>query len=150
MSYGKSRGGMSEYKKVDTQSGVAFADPHRLIQMLMEGALDKIAIAKGCLERNDIAGKGSHISWAISIIDGLRMSLDKTAGGDIAQNLDDLYDYMGRRLLQANIKSDPAMLDEVASLIREIKSAWDAIPDDIRKAHAEAKRREQQDIVEAP
>jgi len=150
MSYGNSRGGMSEYKKVDTQSGVAFADPHRLIQMLMEGALDKIAIAKGCLERNDIAGKGSHISWAISIIDGLRMSLDKTAGGDIAQNLDDLYDYMGRRLLQANIKSDPAMLDEVASLIREIKSAWDAIPDDIRKAHAEAKRREQQDIVEAP
>jgi len=150
MSYGNSRGGMSEYKKVDTQSGVAFADPHRLIQMLMEGALDKIAIAKGCLERNDIAGKGSHISWAISIIDGLRMSLDKTAGSDIAQNLDDLYDYMGRRLLQANIKSDPAMLDEVASLIREIKSAWDAIPDDIRKAHAEAKRREQQDIVEAP
>ena len=149
MSYGNNRGGLNEYKKVDTQSGVAYADPHRLIQMLMEGALDKIAIAKGCIERDDVAGKGSHISWAISIIDGLRMSLDKSAGGEIANNLDDLYDYMGRRLLQANIKADVSMLEEVSSLIREIKSAWDVIPEDIRKAHAEAKRKDQQDVLKA-
>lgn len=142
MNYANQRGALKQYKQVDTQSGVAYADPHRLIQMLMEGALDKLSIAKGCIERDDVAGKGSHISWAISIIDGLRMSLDKDAGGEIANNLDDLYDYMGRRLLQANLNNDIAMLNEVSSLIREIKSAWDAIPEDIIKAHAEAKKAE--------
>jgi len=120
---------LQHYRKVGTQTGVEAATPHRLIQMLLEGALEKINLAKGYMQRGSIAEKGSHISWAISIIDGLRMSLDKTSGGEIAENLDALYDYMGRRLTEANIHNDESMLDEVSGLLLEIKSAWDAVPE---------------------
>ena len=137
MNYAKPTGALKEYSQVGVHSGIASATPHRLIQMLMEGALEKIAAAKGAMTRGDIPVKGAQISWAISIIDGLRMSLDMEAGGEIADNLNRLYDYMGRRLVEANLKNEPAYLDEVANLLKEIKSAWDAIPSDVRKAHAE-------------
>lgn len=126
-------GAIKHYAQVGAQTGVAAADPHRLIQMLMEGALDKIATAKGFLNQGNVAEKGRHISWAISIIDGLRMSLDKDKGGEIATNLDALYDYMTRRLVQANAGNNAAYLDEVASLLKEVKSGWDAIPAEVRR-----------------
>lgn len=128
MGYSNSMKGVSQYKQVGAQTGVESATPHRLIQMLLEGALEKINLSKGYMQRGDIALKGTHISWAISIIDGLRMSLDKEAGGEIASNLDALYEYMGRRLVDANLNNDPKILAEVTSLLLEIKSAWDAIP----------------------
>ena len=80
------------------------------------------------MQRGEIALKASHISWAISIIDGLRMSMDKDSGGEIAQNLDSLYDYMGRRLVEANLHNNIEILNEVAGLLLEIKLAWDAVP----------------------
>lgn len=86
-------------------------------------------MAKGFMERGDVARKGGHISWAISIVDGLRASLDLENGGEIAQNLDDLYDYITRRLARANIENNPVFLDEVASLLRSIKTAWDEVPE---------------------
>jgi flagellar protein FliS len=95
--------------------------------MLFEGALEKIAVARGHLVRGEIPQKGRHISWAITIIEGLRASLDMEQGGEIARNLNDLYLYMDRRLVEANLASDAALLDEVSSLLREIKEAWDAI-----------------------
>ncbi len=125
---------LKQYKKVGTETDVMTASPHRLIQMLLEGALEKINLAKGYMQRGQIPLKGSHISWAISIIDGLRMSLDKDQGGEIAENLDALYDYMGRRLAEANLKNDTAMLDEVVGLLLEIKAGWDAIATDTRPA----------------
>ncbi len=128
MNYSSQMSGAQQYKKVGAHSEVGAASPHRLIQMLLEGALEKINLAKGYMQRGEIALKGNHISWAISIIDGLRMSLDREAGGEIADNLDALYDYMGRRLAEANMTNDPAMLEEVSGLLLEIKSAWDAIP----------------------
>ncbi len=130
------RSAISQYGKAGTQSVVEAADPHRLIQMLMEGALDKIAIARGAMERNDFAVKGEHIGWAVSIINGLRGSLDKESGGEVAENLDALYEYMGRRLMEANSANDITMLDEVSGLLREIKSGWDSIPDDVRQDFA--------------
>lgn len=119
---------VKQYSQVGVATGIEQASPHRLIQMLMGGAIDRIAIAKGAMERKDTANKGAHISWAISIIDGLRASLDKNAGGEIAQNLDDLYDYMIRRLMRANMEDNPDLLDEVLSLLRSIKDAWDSLP----------------------
>lgn len=133
MTYSNKGQPVNQYRQVSAQTEIMHADPHRLIQMLMEGVLEKISAAKGFMARGVIAEKGLQISFAISIIDGLRMSLDKDLGGDIAANLDALYDYMGRRLLAANIENNPAYLDEVASLIKEVKSAWDAIPQNVRK-----------------
>lgn len=127
---------MKQYRSLGMKSAVEDATPHRLIQMLMNGALDKIAAAKGFMEHGDIAQKGAHISWAVSIIDGLRVSLDKSVGGEIAQNLEDLYNYMMMRLTEANLKNDAEYLNEVAGLLRQIKGAWDAIPDEIVREHA--------------
>lgn len=119
---------LSEYASVSVTSGIEDATPHRLIQMLMEGALDKIATAKGHMLHNNLSEKGRHISWAISIISGLQSSLDMEAGGEVSANLDNLYDYMVRRLGVAGASNDPAILDEVSSLLVEVKSAWDVIP----------------------
>ena len=79
------------------------------------------------MTRGEIAPKGEQIGWAISIIDGLRVSLDKSVGGELVENLDALYDYMGQQLVIANMKNDVALLDEVAGLMREIKAGWDGI-----------------------
>lgn len=127
---------MKQYQGLGMKAVIEDATPHRLIQMLMDGALDKIAAAKGFMERGEVAQKGAHISWAVSIIDGLRVSLDKSVGGEIAQNLEDLYSYMMTRLTEANLNNNPDYLNEVSGLLRQIKGAWDAIPDEIVREHA--------------
>lgn len=119
---------LNQYRTTDVHSGIADASPHRLIQMLMDGVLDKLNTAKGCMERGDLAEKGRQVSWAISIIGGLQGSLDLEHGGEIARNLSDLYDYMNRRLLTANLENAPGIVDEVVGLMRELKAGWDAIP----------------------
>jgi len=116
------------YAKVGIESGVSAADPHKLISMLYQGALQAIANAKNGILRKDIPAKGKAISHAISIInDGLNASLDKKVGGELAQNLSSLYEYMGNRLVTANLKNDMAILDEVARLLTDLKAAWDSI-----------------------
>lgn len=132
MNMASAQSALRQYNSVGVQSGIEAASPHRIIQMLMAGALDRIAAAKGFMQRGDIGKKGEYIGWSISIIDGLRASLDHEVGGEISGNLDALYEYMGRRLLEANIKSDAAMLDEVFGLLSEIKGGWDAIPEEVR------------------
>ena len=122
------QGAAGEYASVGTQTGVSEASPHRLIQMLLDGALDKIARARGAMQRKEYAEKGNHITSAGSIVLGLRSSLDLEAGGELAANLDSLYEYMFRRLMEAHAENDEAALDEVSSLLREIKSGWDALP----------------------
>ena len=126
---------MNQYKQVGGQMAIESADPHTLIQMLIDGAIERIIKAKLCMEHNDLAKKGELISKAISIIDGLKVSLDMNAGGDIADNLASLYDYMQRQLLQANLNNETANLDEVVALMNEIRSGWMAIPQDVRDAH---------------
>lgn len=121
---------MKEYRHNDLHGGVAGASPHKLVKMLMDGALEKILAAKGFMAAGNIARKGEQISWAISIIDGLRSCLDKELGGEFAENLSSLYDYMERRLLQANLENDAKILDEVGQLLIEVKLGWDAIPEE--------------------
>lgn len=124
---------LKQYSKVGTNTQVAAANAHRLVQMLMEGALDKIAIAKGHMQRGNIAEKGRHISWAISIINGLSASLDMEKGGEISERLSALYEYMVIQLLAANVENKVEYLDEVAKLVLEIKAGWDGIPEEFRK-----------------
>jgi len=127
------------YAIVDVESGALAADPHRLISMLYQGALLAIANAKNGMMRvaharkarngtlhKEVAAKCASISKAIAIIDdGLNASLDKKVGGELAQNLSSLYDYMCNRLLVANQKNDMAALDEVARLLGDLKGAWE-------------------------
>jgi len=128
MSYTNSHALADHYRKVDTYTAVGAADSHQLVLMLMDGALDKIAMAKGFMERRQIAPKGASIGQAISIINGLRASLDMDAGGEIAANLDALYEYMERRLTEGHARNDSTILDEVSRLLGEIRSAWVEMP----------------------
>jgi len=119
---------LNTYKNVGLESGVAAADPHKLILMLYQGALLAIASAKNQILRNQTAEKGASITKAIKIIDeGLKACLDVKAGGEIATNLSQLYDYMNQRLLIANLKNDITILDEVSALLAELKQAWESI-----------------------
>lgn len=127
MTYSSARNAPGQYSKMAVQTGIESASPHRLIQMLMEGVLEKLARAKGFMQRNEIRAKGQQIGWAISILEGLKASLNKAEGGEIAQNLEDLYIYMEQRLIAANRENDPAILDEVIALMRQIKDGWDGI-----------------------
>lgn len=146
MSYTNPRGAAQKYNQVRTHAQVEGASPHRLIQMLVEGALEKIRVAKGLIEAHNIPEKVRYINWALTIVDGLRQSLDMENGGQIAQNLDALYDYMQRRLIIANMENNPKILDEVASLLLEIKTAWDAVPEIINK---EAKNQAAEQAISA-
>lgn len=123
---------MSQYKQVGVQAAVSGVDPHTLIQMLFDGAIERLNTAKLHMQKNNIQLKGENISKAISIIDGLRTSLDMSKGGDISVNLEALYDYMQRQLLEANINNKVEKVDEVISLLNEIRAGWGGIPQKIR------------------
>lgn len=126
--FGTTRKGVSAYASVGIETGVAAASPHQLIVMLFDGACVAIRSALLHMEKGDVAAKGMAISKAMLIIEnGLRASLDKKAGGEIAANLDALYDYMGRRLLQANLENNAEMLEEVRKLLTDLRETWNAI-----------------------
>ena len=127
---------LSAYQEIG-KSDLTYADPHRLISMLMDGALDRIARARHAMQAGRVAEKGELISNAITIISGLKGCLDMEAGETLSANLADLYDYMCRRLVQANAADDDALLDEVSNLLGEIRFAWDAIPESAKRTGEE-------------
>ncbi|MBD1550672.1 flagellar export chaperone FliS [Pseudomonas typographi] len=118
---------LRQYRNVNTQAALEDASPHRLIQMLMDGGLNRIAQARGKMERGELADKGVLIGKAVAIISGLREGLDFQRGGDIAQNYARLYDYISRRLVEANRSNDVRILDETSRLLGTLKQGWDSI-----------------------
>jgi len=123
--YASARKALAAYAEVGVETGVASADPHKLILMLFEGAIVAISNARLSIERGEVAAKGAAITKAIAIIDGgLKASLDVKAGGQVAERLEALYDYMCRRLLLANLKSDLQVLEEISRLLGELRGAW--------------------------
>ena len=128
MSFGLAARSAAAYSTVEVETGVSTADPHKLILMLFEGALLQISTAATAMENRNIPAKGAAISQAIEIIaNGLKISLDYEAGGDLAARLGALYDYMTHRLLYANLHNSRPALDEVTRLLNELKGAWEEI-----------------------
>lgn len=135
--FGSMQNGAKAYAKVGMETGVIAANPHKLIVMLFEGAQIALNNAQQHMDKGNIAEKGKAISKAIMIIEnGLRASLDKSVGGEIALNLDALYEYMSSRLLLANMNNQPELIGEVQALLADIKGAWDKITPDSGNAHA--------------
>lgn len=123
--FGTPKRGVGAYATVGLETGVAAASPHKLVVMLYDGVIVALLSAINGIKSANIAVKGASLSKAITIIDnGLRASLDKKAGGEIAANLDALYDYMSRRLLEANIKSDASIVEEIHGLMANLREAW--------------------------
>lgn len=123
---------LAAYSSTAAHGGVAAADPHKLVVMLMDGAIERIRAAQGCIVHGRMAEKAQLIHRAVAIIGELHASLDLSAGGQIAANLSELYDYMTRRLLTATIENNVEMLEEVGKLLHEIRSGWIAIPAEAR------------------
>lgn len=119
------------YSKVGLETGVDIANPHRLILMLLDGAILSLGSATQAMKEKNIPEKGKLISVAIDIISGgLQASVDVQAGGELSERLVALYDYMCQRLLYANLKNDLAAIEEVSGLLGEIRSAWQEIATD--------------------
>ena len=139
--------GINAYKKGNLKQDIATADPHKLTLMLMQGALDKLAYTKGCIERKDFAGKADNLSRASAILMNLRDTLDMSAGTDVAGNLFDLYEYMLQRLIDANVQNSLKIIDEVISLLIPIKTAWLQIPESAKQEAYELQRQKRQAAV---
>jgi flagellar protein FliS len=127
---------LRSYQSVNAYAAAIESSPHEVIRQLLDAALGRLAEARGHMARGEIAAKGEKIGKAISIIEALIMSLDLQRGGAIAENLARIYDYALRTLLRANLENRQELLQEVASLIGEIKRGWEAIPVEHRTGSA--------------
>jgi len=128
-----SRSALAQYRCVGAYGSVEAADPHKLVQLLYDGLAEALSMARGAIEREDIAAKGAAVRKAAGIIDALRSSLDSERGGDTAANLERLYDYMGRELTRANLHGDAAALLSIINVNETLRGAWSAIPEDARR-----------------
>jgi flagellar protein FliS len=119
---------LKQYQSVDLRATVETASPHKMVSMLFDGALKALATAKGCCERTDIEGRSASINKASDIIVGLKGCLDLDQGGEVAQRLDELYDYSLRQLYQANKENSAELVQEIIGLISEVSSGWNDMP----------------------
>lgn len=118
---------VNQYKSIELESQVQSASPYELIDLLLHGVRTHVATAQGHIQRNQIAEKGEHISKAINIIEGLKTSLNMEQGGEIAQNLVQLYDYIQQLLIKANLHNNEDLLAQSNQLLSEIHMAWQGI-----------------------
>ncbi len=134
------RNPLAAYQSAAAHGGVAAADPHRLVTLLFDTSMDRITAAIGCIEQGEFARKARLLHHATTLIAELRGSLNLAQGGELAANLDALYEYMIRRVLLANANNDPGPLREVLRLIAEVRSGWVAIGPQVSGAHSGAGR----------
>ena len=119
--------GINAYKKDSLKADLAGANPHRVIQLLMQGALERLALSKGFIDRRDMEAKSNTLTRVIEIINALRDALDRDANPELVDNLDALYSYMIEQVHEAGLKMDVSKIDTVMELMLEIKGAWDQI-----------------------
>lgn len=119
---------IESYGDVQVTTGVSKANNVELIQMLFDGLIESLATTKGHIQHNNIAEKGKSIARASRIVLGLQGALDFEKGGELAGNLNELYNYITRRLLHVNARNDLAALDEIHGLMTEIRGAWESVP----------------------
>ena len=130
-----------KYSNVGVTTGVMSASPHQLVVMLFEGASIAVSAARMHMQLRQMPEKAKAISKAVSIIqDGLMASLDRTSGGELADRLFSLYEYMVARLTEANVHNQPEPLEETAKLLNELGDSWKSIGGDDARAGAQAGR----------
>lgn len=125
--------GLSAYTQTNIESIVHEATPHKLIEMLFKGAKDALAQAMGAIEREDFEAKSKKISKATEIILNLQTYLDQEKGGEIAENLNELYTYMAKVLIDANRTNDLEKLREVSGLLDTVADGWTSMPEEFKQ-----------------
>ena len=129
---------VAAYRSVSAHGLAASADPHALVLAVFDAILGRLVSAGSCIERLEGARKAALLHSAVILLAELRGSLNLEQGGSLAQNLSDLYDYMARRLVHANLNSDAAAVKEVSGLLKEIRDAWVTIGPEVRQQSARA------------
>ena len=132
------KSGLAAYNSVSVHGGVASADPHHLVQMLLDAATERMMTARGCIERGEIARKAKLLHSCVVLVAELRGSLNMSEGGQLAHNLSALYEYMTRQLLLANLNNDTGRITEVLALLGNIRSAWVEIGPQVRQLAQQA------------
>ncbi len=130
--------GINAYKKESLKADLAGADPHRVIQLLMQGALERLALSKGFIERKDLEAKSQTLTRVVEIINALKDALDRDVNPELVDNLNDLYSFMIEQVHEASLKMDTTKIDTVIGLMLQIKGAWDQISDVDKQAAAHA------------
>jgi flagellar protein FliS len=118
---------LNQYRTVGAHGNLAEASPYQVVKVMLDALLSRIAEASGHIERGESQAKGEKIGKALGLIEALTLGLDKERGGELALNLERLYDYASRTLLKAQLESRVDLLKEVSGLLREIKLGWDGI-----------------------
>jgi flagellar protein FliS len=124
------RSSLQSYRKVSLDSEISVASPHRIIQLMFAGGLERLAQSRYAIENRDMNNKGLFIGKAIGIVNGLNNSLSMDEGGEIAGNLSQLYDFIIMKVTEANLKNDTQAIDDAVAVLRTLKEGWDAIPQD--------------------
>lgn len=123
--FGQSMNVRNAYQAAGLEAEILGSSPHRLIMLLFEGAFAYIAQAKTHMAAGNVVAKAEAITRAVDVISrGLRSSLNIRDGGELAQALDDLYEYIGLQLVKAHMQNNPALLDEATALLRQLSDAW--------------------------
>ena len=126
-------------KKTSVKQDVSTADPHKLTLLLIQGAMDRIAYAKGAIDRKDFVDKAKFVTKATSILIYLRDTLDMKVGGEVAENLFALYNYIVDIINEGHFNNDTAKLDEAYGLLSPIRDAWVSIPESAKSEAYEKK-----------
>lgn len=124
--------GTNAYQQVNRYTGIEGANPHQLVALLMQGAIDNLAAAKGYMDRSDFDRKAKTLSKVIAIVTELKSSLDMDNGGEISENLSNLYDYMFKLILAGSMENNPDRLTEASDLMQSLLDSWNTIPDSFR------------------
>ncbi|MDD8058615.1 flagellar export chaperone FliS [Shewanella metallivivens] len=132
------RSSLKSYRKVSLDSEISVASPHRIVQMMFAGGLERLAQSRYAIENKNMSDKGVFIGKAIGIVNGLNNSLNMDAGGEIAGNLSQLYDFIIMKATEANLNNDVQAIDDAVSVLRTLKEGWDAIPQDQHHLTSEA------------
>lgn len=137
--FGNSRQGANAYAKVGLETGVIAASPHELIVMLYDGAITSLHMAGRAMDNNNVEEKSKSISRAVNIVnEGLKSCLNIKQGGELAANLDDLYQYISNRIMLANLRNDKTLLEEASTLLSGLRDAWKMIDPKIQSTNKSA------------
>ncbi len=125
---------LNQYQQTSVETGMENATPYKLVSMLYDGIMDNLALGKGAMQRKDYQLKAEKLNKVVLIVGSLRSGLDMKNGGEASENYEALYNYINRKLLEASTKNDEIILEEVSGLVRELREAWELMPDNFKHA----------------
>jgi len=119
---------LAQYGQIKNDAQTSYASPHQLMLMLFDGAIEAMSMTVGAIQNKNFELRSKQNTRSITIINGMRDCLDMEAGGDLANNLYSLYQYMAQELFKASFKNDADTIQNIQSMLKDIRESWEKIP----------------------